>query len=126
MRNDKISFSKLKLTNNKQLPTGQPQNQVRCHLSFMVREKHGICRSFQMTLILNSMHKYMPRLNIVEVSGRSSDPTSSNKLNSPTKHTFTFPETQFIAVTAYQNTDVIVLDLHSHQSRVLSFPRSPN
>ena len=28
MRNDKISFSKLKLTNNKQLPTGQPQNQV--------------------------------------------------------------------------------------------------
>lgn len=59
-----------------------------------------------MTLILNSMHKYMPRLNIVEVSGRSSDPTSSNKSGSPPKHTFTFPETQFIAVTAYQNTDV--------------------
>jgi len=52
------------------------------------------------------MHKYMPRLNIVEVSGRSSDPTSSNKSTSPPKHTFTFPETQFIAVTAYQNTDV--------------------
>jgi len=52
------------------------------------------------------MHKYMPRLNIVEVSSRSSDPTSSNKTNSPPKHTFTFPETQFIAVTAYQNTDV--------------------
>jgi hypothetical protein len=59
-----------------------------------------------MTLILNSMHKYMPRLNIVEVSGRSSDPTSSNRSNSSSKHTFTFPETQFIAVTAYQNTDV--------------------
>ena len=29
MRNEKISFSKLKLTNNKQLPTGHPQNQVR-------------------------------------------------------------------------------------------------
>ncbi len=29
MRNEKISFSKLKLTNNKQLPTSQPQNQVR-------------------------------------------------------------------------------------------------
>jgi hypothetical protein len=28
MRNEKISFSKLKLTNNKQLPTGHPQNQV--------------------------------------------------------------------------------------------------
>jgi hypothetical protein len=48
----------------------------------------------------------MPRLNIVEVSSRSSDPTSSNKSNSPPKHTFTYPETQFIAVTAYQNTDV--------------------
>ncbi|CAF1181352.1 unnamed protein product [Adineta ricciae] len=94
MRNEKISFSKLKLTNNKQLPTGHPQN--------------------QMTLILNSMHKYMPRLNIVEVSGRSSDPTSSNKSNSPPKHTFTFPETQFIAVTAYQNTDVTQLKIDNN------------
>ena len=57
-----------------------------------------------MTLILNSMHKYIPRLNIVEVSGRSIDPTSS--CNKPAKHNFSFPETQFIAVTAYQNTDV--------------------
>lgn len=70
-----------------------------------------------MTLILNSMHKYMPRLNVVEVSGRSSDPTSSNKLNSPQKHTFTFPETQFIAVTAYQNTDVC---FYSDSFKVLS------
>lgn len=66
-----------------------------------------------MTLILNSMHKYMPRLNIVEVSGRSSDPTSSNKSHSPLKHTFTFPETQFIAVTAYQNTDVNIFEFFS-------------
>ena len=51
------------------------------------------------------MHKYMPRLNIVEVSGRASD-SNSSKTSSPLKHTFTFPETQFIAVTAYQNTDV--------------------
>ncbi|CAF3578108.1 unnamed protein product [Adineta steineri] len=94
MRNEKISFSKLKLTNNKQLPTSHPQN--------------------QMTLILNSMHKYMPRLNIVEVSSRSSDPTSSNKSNSAPKHTFTFPETQFIAVTAYQNTDVTQLKIDNN------------
>ncbi len=67
-----------------------------------------------MTLILNSMHKYMPRLNIVEVSSRSSDPTSSNKSNSPPKHTFTFPETQFIAVTAYQNTDVTQLKIDNN------------
>jgi hypothetical protein len=60
-----------------------------------------------MTLIVNSMRKYMPCLNIVEVSGGFNDPTSSsNENNSPLQHTFTFPETQFIAVTAYQNTDV--------------------
>lgn len=35
MRNDKISFSKLKLTNNKQLPTGQPQNQVCREICFL-------------------------------------------------------------------------------------------
>lgn len=29
MRSEKISFAKLKLTNNKQLPVGQPQNQVK-------------------------------------------------------------------------------------------------
>jgi hypothetical protein len=60
-----------------------------------------------MTVILNSMHKYMPRLNIVEINSQSIDPISSSDKNieSP-KYTFTFPETQFIAVTAYQNTDV--------------------
>ena len=61
-----------------------------------------------MTVLLNSMHKYMPRLNIVEVSNRSTAPLSSspNQHTESLKHTFTFPETQFIAVTAYQNTDV--------------------
>jgi T-box protein 1 len=53
------------------------------------------------------MHKYMPRLNIVEVNNHSTDTiSSSNQHTEPLKHTFTFPETQFIAVTAYQNTDV--------------------
>jgi hypothetical protein len=36
MRNEKISFSKLKLTNNKQLPTGQPQNQVRISIKLLI------------------------------------------------------------------------------------------
>jgi hypothetical protein len=36
MRNEKISFSKLKLTNNKQLPTSQPQNQVRISIKFLI------------------------------------------------------------------------------------------
>lgn len=57
------------------------------------------------------MHKYMPRLNIVEVSSRVSD-SASSKTSSSLKHTFTFPETQFIAVTAYQNTDVSLFETY--------------
>ena len=57
-----------------------------------------------MPLLLNSMHKYIPRLSIIQTSTEPSD-----KLSSLPKYTFTFPETQFIAVTAYQNTDVNVL-----------------
>ncbi|CAF0746921.1 unnamed protein product [Rotaria sp. Silwood1] len=92
MKHEKISFSKLKLTNNKQLSISHSQN--------------------QMTIIVNSMHKYMPRLNIVEIHDHSMDPIlSSNKNSSSTKYTFTFPETQFIAVTAYQNTDITQLKI---------------
>ncbi len=58
-----------------------------------------------MTVILNSMHKYIPRLNIVETNGRSTL-SPANGDSEPIVNMFTFPETQFIAVTAYQNTDV--------------------
>ncbi|CAF3459949.1 unnamed protein product [Rotaria socialis] len=95
MKNEKISFSKLKLTNNKQLAISNSQN--------------------QMAIIVNSMHKYMPRLNIFEVACQSTDSRgSSNRNNSSTKHIFTFPETQFIAVTAYQNTDVTQLKIDNN------------
>lgn len=53
-------------------------------------------------IVLQSLHKYQPRLHIVEVSEDGVE-----DLNDSAKtQTFTFPETQFIAVTAYQNTDV--------------------
>ena len=53
-------------------------------------------------IVLQSLHKYQPRLHIVEVAeDGAEDPNSSQKTQ-----TFTFPENQFIAVTAYQNTDV--------------------
>ena len=45
------------------------------------------------------MHKYQPRLHIVE----SSDVQT---LNWEDFHTFEFPKTQFITVTAYQNDKV--------------------
>lgn len=53
-------------------------------------------------MVLQSLHKYQPRLHVVEVNEDGTEDTSQ-----PGRvQTFTFPETQFIAVTAYQNTDV--------------------
>lgn len=53
-------------------------------------------------IVLQSLHKYQPRLHIVEVTEDGVEDMS----NEARTQTFTFPENQFIAVTAYQNTDV--------------------
>ena len=52
-----------------------------------------------MQTILNSMHKYQPRLHIVRCSDFIHLPYCAFK-------TFVFKETEFIAVTAYQNEKV--------------------
>uniref|UniRef100_A0A668SLW2 T-box domain-containing protein n=1 Tax=Oreochromis aureus TaxID=47969 RepID=A0A668SLW2_OREAU len=79
-----ISFSKLKLTNNK-----------------------GTSHNTSQMIVLQSLHKYQPRLHIVEVTEDGVE-----DLNSDLKtQCFTFPETQFIAVTAYQNTDITQLKI---------------
>lgn len=56
-------------------------------------------------IVLQSLHKYQPRLHIVEVTEDGVEDMS----NESRTQTFTFPENQFIAVTAYQNTDVRLL-----------------
>lgn len=55
-------------------------------------------RNFQ--IMLNSLHKYEPRVHLVRVG-------------SDQRHvvTYPFPETQFIAVTAYQNEEVTSLKI---------------
>ena len=53
-------------------------------------------------IVLQSLHKYQPRLHIVEVTEEGVEDIGSDART----QTFTFPENQFIAVTAYQNTDV--------------------
>ncbi|XP_072545481.1 MAX dimerization protein MGA a isoform X2 [Salminus brasiliensis] len=68
-----VSFYKLKLTNN-------PLDQ----------ESH---------IIINSMHRYLPRLHIVPADKT----TDAVELNGPDVITFSFPQTEFFAVTAYQN-----------------------
>ncbi|CAH0393821.1 unnamed protein product [Bemisia tabaci] len=70
---DSISFAKVKLT-NKTNGSGQ--------------------------IMLNSLHKYEPRIHIVQVGSEQ-----RNKVTCP------FPETQFIAVTAYQNEEVTSLKI---------------
>lgn len=52
-----------------------------------------------MQTILNSMHKYQPRFHLVRANDLLKLPYSSFR-------TFVFTETQFIAVTAYQNEKV--------------------
>ena len=49
--------------------------------------------------ILNSMHKYQPRIHLVKTGDITRLPWSNFK-------TYTFKETEFIAVTAYQNEKV--------------------
>ncbi|CAG5129629.1 unnamed protein product, partial [Candidula unifasciata] len=73
-----ISFHKLKLTNN-------------------VSDKHGFA-------ILNSMHKYQPRLHLVRADDILLIPVSPFR-------TFVFKETTFIAVTAYQNDKITQLKI---------------
>jgi hypothetical protein len=74
---DEILFGKLKLTNNRQNTDG--------------------CQ-----IILNSMHKYIPRIHVSPIDDNSN------------VRTFTFMETQFIAVTAYQNTDITQLKIDNN------------
>ncbi|KAJ8379823.1 hypothetical protein SKAU_G00006010 [Synaphobranchus kaupii] len=79
-----VNFHKLKLTNN-------------------ISDKHGF-NCFLLQTILNSMHKYQPRFHIV----RANDIL---KLPYSTFRTYVFPETDFIAVTAYQNDKITQLKI---------------
>lgn len=91
-----VSFSKVKLTNKLngggQVKDGRLLKSQLHHLTlfftcvFLLRF---------LKIMLNSLHKYEPRIHIVRVGGPRRMITSHS-----------FPETQFIAVTAYQNEEV--------------------
>ncbi|XP_022241780.1 optomotor-blind protein-like [Limulus polyphemus] len=76
-----VSFHKLKLTNN-------------------ISDKHG----FVSETILNSMHKYQPRFHLVRTNDILKLPYSMFR-------TYVFKETDFIAVTAYQNEKITQLKI---------------
>ncbi|XP_043972210.1 T-box transcription factor TBX20 isoform X3 [Gambusia affinis] len=80
-----VSFEKVKLTNNE-------------------LDQHG-------HIILNSMHKYQPRVHII----KKKDHTASLlNLKSEEFRTFVFVETVFTAVTAYQNQLITKLKIDSN------------
>jgi len=60
--------------------------------------------SLLMQIIMNSMHKYQPRIHIVQANDIFS--MRWNAFN-----TYTFDETSFIAVTAYQNEQITQLKI---------------
>ncbi|XP_044521050.1 MAX gene-associated protein isoform X2 [Gracilinanus agilis] len=76
-----VSFYKLKLTNNTLDPEGH--------------------------IILHSMHRYLPRLHVVPAEKNS----DFVRLTGPGVRTFTFPQTEFFAVTAYQNIQITQLKI---------------
>ncbi|CAG2158542.1 unnamed protein product [Oppiella nova] len=82
-----VSFHKLKLTNN-------------------IADKHGFV-SINIPTILNSMHKYQPRFHLVRANDLLKLPYS-------TFRTYVFKETEFIAVTAYQNEKITRLKIDNN------------
>lgn len=86
-----VSFHKLKLTNNIADKHGFVSDLI--HLSL-----HVLTFVSKQT-ILNSMHKYQPRFHLVRANDLLKLPYS-------TFRTYVFKETEFIAVTAYQNEKV--------------------
>ncbi|CAF2941531.1 unnamed protein product [Rotaria sp. Silwood2] len=83
-----LSFGKLKLTNNTTDQNGH--------------------------IILNSMHKYIPRLHIIQAVSSSNTDTKLSMTPLDNVNIFIFPETQFIAVTAYQNEHVTRLKIDNN------------
>lgn len=72
-----VSFFKLKLTNNPSDGDGH--------------------------IIVNSFHRYIPRLHVIPVPGGVSPTPEQPIVIGPNCLTFTFPQTEFMGVTTYQN-----------------------
>ncbi|XP_076613049.1 MAX gene-associated protein-like, partial [Chaetodon auriga] len=81
-----VSFYKLKLTNN-------PQDQ----------DGH---------IILHSMHRYIPRLHVIPVPDGDVPTPDKPVVMGPESMTFTFPQTEFMAVTTYQNFRITQLKIN--------------
>ncbi|XP_015509246.1 T-box transcription factor TBX20-like isoform X1 [Neodiprion virginianus] len=106
LRKQVVSFEKVKLTNNENDEQGQ--------------------------IILNSMHRYQPRIHLVRCRSPE-DNSPITDLQHEEHKTFIFPEAIFTAVTAYQNQLITKLKIDSNpfakgfrdSSRLTDFDRDP-
>ncbi|XP_055597781.1 T-box transcription factor TBX20 isoform X2 [Uranotaenia lowii] len=107
LRKQVISFEKVKLTNNEMDKNGQ--------------------------IVLNSMHRYQPRIHLVRLGPGQNIPVTPKELQDVDHKTYVFPETIFTAVTAYQNQLITKLKIDSNpfakgfrdSSRLTDFDRDP-
>ena len=76
-----------------------------CVLHCFIWYFYCTCLSSSFQIILHSMHKYQPRIHILKKKD-TTDATLDVDRPSSLKKTFTFPETVFTTVTAYQNQQV--------------------
>ncbi|KAG8201210.1 hypothetical protein JTE90_019849 [Oedothorax gibbosus] len=83
-----ISFEKVKLTNNE-----------------MDKQGH---------IVLNSMHKYQPRVHLVRLKSNCQGVPNITNIENEQFRTYVFPETVFTAVTAYQNQLITKLKIDSN------------
>lgn len=81
-----MSFYKLKLTNNSQDQEGH--------------------------IILHSMHRYIPRIHVIPVPEGDVPTPDKPVVMGPESMTFTFPQTEFMAVTTYQNFRITQLKIN--------------
>ncbi|XP_055708993.1 T-box protein H15-like isoform X1 [Phlebotomus papatasi] len=119
LRKQVVSFEKVKLTNNEMDKNGQP-------LRYSTQQKLA-------KIVLNSMHRYQPRIHLVRLGPGQNIPVSPKELQEVEHKTFVFPETVFTAVTAYQNQLITKLKIDSNpfakgfrdSSRLTDFDRDP-
>jgi T-box protein 20 len=109
LRRQVISFEKVKLTNDAK----EGKKELVSHgVTLALGAVYSASVPFQ--IVLNSMHRYMPRIHLVRLSPDQNIPTTPAELKGLHHKTFVFQETVFTAVTAYQNQLITKLKIDSN------------
>lgn len=86
---------------------------TRSDLKQQILDLASLLTSFQFQMVLNSMHRFQPRVHLVTRRDPNNNGPITN-LEQEEYHTYIFPETVFTAVTAYQNQLITKLKIDSN------------